>query len=319
MPLTHLFLAALLTAGAMAQSDSASPGPPIITKIGTLDVDMVETTPVVFQGKLYRFEYVRRDYHANTTGDSCFRFIDVGTGQPTPSFAKGYHLGSALVDGDTIYVFGVNQWGGAHMHVFWSKDLITWGDQTAFELPGWEIFNNAVCKGPEGYVMAFEIGAPPEETGNAFTSRFSTSKDLKTWTLSPPDWVYTRERYSACPAIRYLEGFYYHIHLESYPGYWAPHIVRTKDFVSWEESPFKPIMKHSDEDRAPANPQLSEKHRARIAGALNRNNSDVDFCEFQGRTVIYYSWGNQEGVEHLAEAVYEGPESAFLKGFFPGK
>ncbi len=317
MPHMYLFLAGLLVAGTLAQAQPAPQSPPVIKKLGTLDVDMVETTPVVFQGKLYRFEYVRSNYHANETGDSYFRFIDVAAGKPTPAFAKGYHLGSAFVDGDTVYAFGVDRWGGAHMHVFWSKDLKTWEDQAAFELPGWEIFNNAVCKGPEGYVMAFEIGAPPDQTGNAFTSRFSTSKDLKTWTLSPPEWVYTKERYSACPAMRHLDGYYYHIHLESYPGYWAPHIVRTKDFVTWEESPFKPIMKHSDEDRTPASPNLSEEHRARIATALNRNNSDVDHCEFQGRTVIYYSWGNQEGIEHLAEAVYEGSEEAFLKGFFP--
>jgi len=30
-----------------------------------------------------------------------------------------------------------------------------------------------------------------------------------------------------------------------------------------------------------------------------------------------YCWGNQVGVEHLAQAVYEGPMEALLKGFFP--
>ena len=45
----------------------------------------------------------------------------------------------------------------------------------------------------------------------------------------------------------------------------------------------------------------------------------MDLCEFDGKTVIYYSWGNQHGIEHLAEAVYEGTEASFLKGFFPEK
>jgi hypothetical protein len=49
----------------------------------------------------------------------------------------------------------------------------------------------------------------------------------------------------------------------------------------------------------------------------NRNNSDVDFCEFRGRTIIYYSWGDQQGTEFLAEAVYDGSLASFLKGFFP--
>jgi hypothetical protein len=43
----------------------------------------------------------------------------------------------------------------------------------------------------------------------------------------------------------------------------------------------------------------------------------MDFCEFRGRTVITYSWGNQQGTEFLAEAVYDGPLESFLMGFFP--
>ena len=58
--------------------------------------------------------------------------------------------------------------------------------------------------------------------------------------------------------------------------------------------------------------------RTRIANAKNLNNSDMDFCEWQGRLVINYSWGNQQGVEHLAEAIYDGNEAQFLRGWFPG-
>ena len=35
------------------------PVPPRIRKLGTLQCDIVETTPIVFNGELYRFEYVR--------------------------------------------------------------------------------------------------------------------------------------------------------------------------------------------------------------------------------------------------------------------
>jgi hypothetical protein len=51
-------------------------GRPLIIKLGTIDVDLVETTPIVFNDKLYRFEYVRKGYWNNKTGDSYFRFID---------------------------------------------------------------------------------------------------------------------------------------------------------------------------------------------------------------------------------------------------
>lgn len=57
--------------------------------------------------------------------------------------------------------------------------------------------------------------------------------------------------------------------------------------------------------------------RSRIRDAVNVNNSDIDFCEYRGRLIIDYSWGNQHGVEHLAEAVFEGTETEFLLGWFP--
>ncbi len=307
-----------LIAGIWTFGALGAPQAPVITKRGTIDCDMVEATPIVFHGKLLRFEYVRENYKPNTTGKSYFRFVDVATGNPTPGFAQGYHLGSAFADGETMYAFGVNQWGGTQVRVFRSKDLVSWEDRTALDLPGWAIFNTSVCKADGGYTMAFEIGKPEEETGVAFTMRFATSNDLMAWTLMPKSCVYTKERYSACPALRFLDGQYYMVYLEAYPGPWyAPHIVRSKDLIAWEESPFKPIMKHSDEDRKIANPKLTQEQRDRIAKAVNLNNSDVDFCEFQGKTVIVYSWGNQQGIEHLAEAEYAGSEADFLRGFFP--
>ena len=49
---------------------------------------------------------------------------------------------------------------------------------------------------------------------------------------------------------------------------------------------------------------------------MNINNSDMDFCEYEGRVIINYSWGNQRGVEHLAEATYDGTVSQFLLGWY---
>ena len=294
------------------------PQPPKIKKLGITVCDLVEATPVVFKGKLYRFEYVRDQYYKPNEGKpSYFRFVDMKTGEETPGFAQGYHLGSAFVDGDTAYAFGVNKWDGEKVEVFWSKDLKQWESKTALNLPGWGIFNTSVCKGRDGYIMAFEIGRPAEETGVPFTIRFAESKDCREWKLAPSECVYSKERYTACPAIRYVQGRYYMIYLEAYPGpAYNPCIVRSKDLVKWESSALNPIMHYSIEDKLIANPKLTQEERERIAGAVDSNNSDVDFCEFEGKTHIVYSWGNQQGVEHLAEAVYPGPESEFLKSFF---
>ena len=291
---------------------------PEIRKLGTIDCDMVETTPVVFGGRLYRFEYVRTNYRPNTTGDSYFRFIDVATGEATAAFAEGYHLGSAYAEGDTMYVYGVETWNGQTIQVFRSRDLKTWSTQTALHLPGWGIFNTSVCRGREGYAMAFEIGEPPEETGVAFTMRFAESDDLLTWRLTPPECVFSKDRYTACPALRYLDGLYYMIYLEARPGpTYEPHIVRSPDLIEWEGSPLNPVMQFSPEDKQIANPRLDPEQRDRIAAAVNLNNSDVDLCEFGGRVVINYSWGNQQGTEFLAGAVYEGGLADLLRGFFP--
>jgi hypothetical protein len=308
----------------MALAYSASAGgvnKPVIKKLGTIDCDLVETTPVVFKGRLFRFEYVRTNYKPNTTGDSYFRFTDVATGKPTAAFAKGYHLGSAHVEGDTVYAYGVKSWGAPEVGVFWSKDLKTWQSATALSTPGWGIYNNSVCKGRKGYVMAIELGEPREVVGVRFTMRFAESADLIHWKITAEDQVFSKDRYTACPAIRFLDGQYYMIYLEEEPGpSYVPHIVRSRDLVHWESSSCNPVLSFSDaEDKKIANPALTAEQRKHIAESKDINNSDIDLCEFNGKTVIYYSWGNQEGIEFLAEAVYDGGLAEFLKSFFPKK
>jgi hypothetical protein len=56
-----------MTSLAQAASDGFAAGPPrpVIRNQGTLDLGMVEATPVVFRGRLDRFESVRKDDHAN--------------------------------------------------------------------------------------------------------------------------------------------------------------------------------------------------------------------------------------------------------------
>jgi len=290
----------------------------LIRKLGTVDFDMVETTPIVFHGRLYRFEYVRANYKPNKTGASYFRFVDVESGEPTPAFAEGYHLGSAYVQDETVFAYGVDAWGGSRIRVFWSKDLKTWSSRPALTKPGWGIYNNSVCRGRERYVMAVELGEPPEEVGVRFTIRFAESNDLINWQLTPSECVYSRERYTACPALRFLDDYYYMIYLEAKPGpAYEPHIVRSRDLVHWQSSPLNPVMRSSAEDKVIANPELTVEQQEQIAKAVNINNSDVDLCGFKGKTIIYYSWGNQQGTEFLAHAVYDGTLETFLRGFFP--
>lgn len=292
---------------------------PVITKLGTIACDMVETAPVAFRGTLYRFEYVRENYAYNALGRTYFRFVDAASDRiASTAFALDCHLGSVFVHEDHVYAWGVPKWGADRVYAWRSGDLAAWKPLPAFVLDGWSIFNTSVCKGPDGFVMALEIDKPVAEAGAPFTIRFATSNDLVTWKLTGPECVYTKERYSACPTIRFYDGYYYMVYLGAYPGEWEPELVRSRDLKSWEISPFKPIMHHGDEDRRIANPKLTAAERRRVRTAKNANNSDLDFTEYDGKTIIYYSWGNQHGIEHLAVAEYAGSEREFLTGFFPG-
>jgi len=291
---------------------------PQIIKLGTIDCDLVETTPVVFKDRLYRFEYVRERYSGNDTGDSYSRFIDHDSGAASAPFAHGYHLGNVFVEDDVLYVTGTNIWDGERVDLFVSKDMENWESWNALDLPGYGMFNTSMCRAEDRYVLMFEVGRPAELAGERFTAYFATSRDMRGWELAPPECNYAKDRYTAPHCLRYLDGYYYDFYLEAHPGpMYDQRVVRSRDLIHWELSPLNPVLVHSDEDRQIANPKLTPEEQQRIATAVNCNNSDIDFCEHDGRVIINYSWGSQQGVEHLAEAVYEGTEREFLEGWYP--
>lgn len=295
---------------------SNTDGRPLIIKSGTIDVDLVETTPVVFQDRVYRFEYVRKGYWGNKSGDSYFRFVDHETGTPSKPFAQGFHLGSAFVHNGTIYVTAVDIWDGEQIHVFSSSDLENWDSWLAFQLPGYGIFNTSLTWAKDKFVLMFEIGKPEEKAGERFTANFATSTDMKNWEILSADYNYARDRYTAPHCLRYLDEHYYNFYLEAHNGY-EMRVVRSKDLINWEPSPLNPVLSFSDDDKLIANIKLSKELKKRINKAENRNNSDIDFCEFNGKLIINYSWGNQRGEEFLAEATYAGTLKDFLFGWYP--
>ena len=96
-------------------------------------------------------------------------------------------------------------------------------------------------------------------------------------------------------------------------------MVRSRDLIHWESSPLNPVLRASAEDKQIANSKLTLAQREKIVAAKNINNSDLDFCEWRGRLILNYSWGNQQGTEFLAEAIYEGTQDRFLRAWFPQK
>jgi len=294
-------------------------------KLGTVKISTVETTPVVWEGRLLRFEWVRNSEWGKNGGVTrevgCYHFVDMSDESSLGEFADDHSFGCCIAEGGKMFVHGVRGGGGGNvLDTFVSSDLKSWEQSVALTFPeDIKLYNTSVCKGPDGYIMAIEIGGTNPIVGNAFTNIFAKSDDLINWTLLDPEkYCYTRERYSACPCIRYFDGYYYIIYLEGAPLHrWLPYIVRSRDLVDFEAGLTNPIFFPDADDKKVINPErFSPEELEYIAGAVDCNNSDFDMCEFEGKTVITYSWGNQFGKEFLALAEYDGTNEEFLKSFF---
>lgn len=222
-----------------------------IQKLGTADMSVVETTPVVWKGELLRFESVRGNYNSPTypvpsiqpspcPGQSCFRFRNVATLAVTPPFATNCSFGCAYVqkgssrtDGvDTMWAFGnCADQKQQNVSAFSSTDLNSWtAHPKALELTGfghtsadYKFFNTNVHDDMEAgtHVMAIELGAPHDITGSPFTSVFArhTGNNLgEGWVLLDPHqhvWppIAPAHGYEgACPTIRYVKATgYYYV------------------------------------------------------------------------------------------------------------
>ncbi|MBE6672544.1 MAG: hypothetical protein E7599_03370 [Ruminococcaceae bacterium] len=296
-----------------------------LKKLGTVKINTVETTPVLWNGKLLRFEWVRNSHWGAAGGVDravgCYQFVDMENEETVCTFAMDHSFGCCYAENGKMYVIGVRgEGGGSTLDLFVSSDLQSWECSTVLTFPeGISLFNTSICKGDGKYVMAIEIGGSHEAVGAPFTCVFAQSADLTHWTmLDMMEYSYSRRRYTACPCIRYVDGFYYMIYLEGAPCHrWLPYIVRSRDLKEFELGLTNPIMWPDDDDKKVIRPErFTEEELSYIENAVNCNNSDFDLCDHGGKTLITYSWGNQYGKEFLALAEYDGSSEEFLKSFF---
>ena len=296
-----------------------------LKKLGTVKISVVETTPVVWKGRLLRFEWTRNHAWGAAGGVTrevgCYRLVDMSNEQPLCEFADDHAFGCCYCDGEKMYAHGVRGPGGGNViDTFVSDDLKSWQQSEAIVLPeNIKIFNTSVCKADEKYVMAIEIGGDDPIVGKGFTCVFAESRDLINWTMMDTmECSYSRDRYTACPCIRYYDGYYYIICLESLPFHrWLPYIARSRDLKIYELGDINPIMFFDNDDKNVIHPErFTAEELDYIENAIDCNHSDVDRCNYGGKTVLTYSWGNQLGKEFLALAEYEGTEEEFLRSFF---
>ena len=294
-----------------------------LRRLGTFDLDIAEANPVVFRGKPYLMEYIR-NRKSTIYRDGCpvshFRFRDM-TDMKTFSapFGLGLHLGNAFVKDDHIVVTAVEDWGKGRFYELESDDMVHWTEpRVILEDPAWEGYNTSICEADGRYVMAFELGKPKELVHVAFTMFFAESTDLKTWRIIP-EAVFGRDIYTGAPLLRFHNGFFYFFHLEgSYEEGFITVVARSRDLKNWEWSR-RTVMERSQEDRMilpRAATSFTPQQLLHIASAVHINVSDLDMCDYDGRLLLCYSWGNQRGVEFLALAEAACSEAAFCESFF---
>jgi hypothetical protein len=158
-----------------------TPVRPRIRKLGTLACHLVETTPFVFGGEVYRLEWVRTSHEGNRLGEDDLRVVERGTGREVSAFGEGYRFPCAYVEGGKVHVAGTKTqdgWYGHTVTIFAPGDLKTWRHRTALDDPKHGICNTSIRRAGEKYVMMFEIHAPAAEAGTAFTGRFATARNI---------------------------------------------------------------------------------------------------------------------------------------------
>ncbi len=300
--------------GAVPAMSQDLPRRPEIRKLGTVDLDLRETSPFVFKRKAYRLEWDRKG--------SYLRIVDHATNKEVSHFGAHSSYPCAYADGDTVYIFGTREDGreiASTVSVFTSKDLLHWEEQVGFHDPGYNVSHPSVCKADGRYVMSIEVKTGSKDANRSFVARFLESKDLLHWNAMPSECSYGFGGKSrSAHLLRWGNGWYYLFSTAG--GDTSDNVLlvdRSRDLQEWEESPFNPVMAASVQDKQILNTQLTPEQQAKVSAAHDSDNSDIDFCEFQGKLLIDYCWGNQVSTECVAEAQYDGTTGQFLEAWFP--
>ncbi len=266
------------------------------TKNELVQRDVCEVSPFIWHGRLCHMICVR----PSSGGQGADHYIvlqDAETKQELGRCGQGYSLASMFVHKDTAYIFA-SRWeknGWQDVTLFTSADLQHWRQSVVIKGEKEGLFNSSVCKGKDGFVMAYESD---DKTYAPFTIKFAVSKDLKTW-HKVPDTVFGAGRYAACPAIRFVDGYYYLLYLEHRTPRWyfETYIARSLDLVQWELSAANPVLQpHGLQDGI--------------------NASDPDLIEYDKKTYLYYAVGDQRTWMNVKRAVYPQPLPQFLASWF---
>ena len=258
--------------------------------------DLCELAPVTWKGIPAFLECIR-PASGGAAADYRLEIRDAASDRILTRFAEGYGLASMLVHEGEALVFA-SRWesgGWRDVTLFRSRDLQTWASSPVIRGENEGIFNSSVCRGPDGFVLAYESD---DSRYPAFTIKFARSKDLRLWTRMP-EATFGTNRYTACPYLRHANGFYYVLYLEQRTPRWffETYITRSRDLVHWELSSANPVLTPEGLDEG-------------------INASDPELAEENGRTFLYFAVGDQRTWMNIKRAIYPGRLAAFLESWF---
>jgi len=261
-----------------------------------LKADLCELAPLNWKGTPAYLACLR-PASGGTASDYHLEIQEAASGRSLARFAEGYGLASILIQDGEALVFA-SRWepaGWRDVTLFRSRDLRTWTSTLVLRGENEGIFNTSVCRGPDGFVLAYESD---DARYPAFTIKFARSGDLRTWTRMP-EATFGTDRYTACPCLRYSNGYYYVLYLEQRAPRWffETYITRSRNLVHWELSAANPVLSPEGLDEG-------------------INASDPELAEEDGHTAVYFAVGDQRTWMNLKRAVYPGRLAEFLEFWY---
>jgi alpha-L-fucosidase len=289
-----------------------------IVKQGYLGSPLVETSPFVFNNRLYLMENNQRfwDVPGAKPGDFFHedevRIRDVVSKQILSVALKNHAFATLLVWGGKVYLFAGNYgkdkpWRQiTEISMTSSADLKSWTEPVTVlrSSPNEYFFNTAVCRAKDKFILLYETN---DVRWKPFTFRYMESSDLIKW-KDIPGAFYGQDKYVGGPALYYERGWYYTLYLESLGNSYETRITRSADLIHWKDAPNgRPFITFdpSHKNIPLIKPDISES-----------NASDVELCYFKGKTILYFTGSDQTTAGDLQWATYDGTPEQLFEYFF---
>lgn len=297
-----------------------------LKKKGSFDLPVVEQSPFVWDGRIMLAEIWDEAWESNPWDDSVprherqyVRIRDEQSGEVVSRFMRGYGYCSAFKWEGKVYVFAGKMSSDSVkvsenvICMSYSEDLLHWSQpQEVIKEPQPErLFNTSVCYDGRRFVMSYE-----SDCDVWFTLKFAESDDLLNW-RKIDNAILGPDRYTACPAIRYVGGYFYVLYLDYDREHWwfETKVARSRDLANWEKSPHSVIVPDTSIKVLPGCPEHAEKEFC-TANGRECNTSDPDLIEWQGKTRVYFTGGCQHWGGALQYAEFDGGMQEFFEAYF---